>query len=185
MSAAPGALAATLLEVAALKALPRAGWVRQGVPAPESVAAHSFGVAWLAALLCPPELDRLRVLEIALLHDVPEVRAGDITPHDGVGRAEKRRLEAAAAAGLLGGLPRALAAWAEYDAGQSPEARFVHELDKLDMGLQALVYARQHPGLALAELRASADRGLRDPHLRAVWAAAQRAAEGGAEGAAP
>jgi len=174
------ALAATLLEVAQLKALPRAGWVRQGVPAPESVAAHSFGVAWLAALLCPPELDRLRVLEIALMHDVPEVRAGDITPHDGVDRAEKRRREAAAAAGLLGALPCALAAWADYDAGQSPEARFVHELDKLDMGLQALLYAQEHPGLDLAELRASADRGLRDPALRAVWAAAQRRVDRGA-----
>jgi putative hydrolase of HD superfamily len=174
VSADKAALAATLLEVAQLKALPRAGWVRQGVPAPESVAAHSFGVAWLAVILCPPDLDRLRVLEIALLHDVPEVRAGDITPHDGVGRDEKRRLEAAAAAGLLGGLPRALAAWADYEAGESPEARFVHELDKLDMGLQALVYARQHPNLELDELRASADRGLRDPGLRAVWAAAQR-----------
>ena len=129
MSTDPDGLAAALLEVAQLKALPRAGWVRQGVPAPESVAAHSFGVAWLAVILCPPTLDRLRVLEIALLHDVPEVRAGDITPHDGVARAEKRRLEAAAATGLLGGLPRALAAWADYDAGESPEARFVHELD--------------------------------------------------------
>ena len=68
----------------ALKALPRAGWVRAGVRHPESVAAHSWGVAWLVLVLCPPALDRGRALAIAVAHDLPEVTVGDITPHDGV-----------------------------------------------------------------------------------------------------
>ena len=72
----------TILEVLGLKALPRTGWERKGVPAPESVAAHSWGVSWLVLVLLPPSLDLRRALTYAVLHDLPEVRAGDWTPHD-------------------------------------------------------------------------------------------------------
>ena len=41
-----------------LKQIPRTGWVRSGIKAPESVAAHSWGMAVLAMELCPPELDK-------------------------------------------------------------------------------------------------------------------------------
>ena len=40
-------------ETLALKAVDRAGWVRRGVTRPESVAAHSWGIAWLVLLLLP------------------------------------------------------------------------------------------------------------------------------------
>ena len=53
-------LRARLLEALSLKDLARAGWVRAGVQHPESVAAHSWGVAWLVLALCPAELDRGR-----------------------------------------------------------------------------------------------------------------------------
>ena len=36
------------------------------------------------------------------------------------------------------------ALWDEYEAGESPEARFVRACDKLDMALQAEVYADRH-----------------------------------------
>lgn len=155
---------ALLDEALALKALPRAGWVRAGVPAPESVAAHSWGVAWLVLALCPPELDRHRAMAIAIVHDLPEVRAGDLTPHDGVGRDQKRALERAAAEALFADRPDLLELWADYDESRSPEARFVHALDKLDMALQARRYQRE-TGLDLADFLASARAALADPAL--------------------
>lgn len=142
-------------EALGLKALPRAGWVRAGVPTPESVAAHSWGVAWLALVLCPPELDLRRVLAIAVLHDLPEVRAGDITPHDGLSRADKHSREHGAAVALFEGRPDLLALWEDYAHRSSPEARFVHALDKLDMALQAQRYQRES-SLNLQEFLASA-----------------------------
>ena len=33
-----------------------------------------------------------------------------------------------------------LALWKEYEANETPEARFVHDLDKVEMVLQALEY---------------------------------------------
>jgi putative hydrolases of HD superfamily len=128
----------------ALKALPRAGWVRAGVRHPESVAAHSWGVAWLVLVLCPPALDRGRALAIAVVHDLPEVTVGDITPHDGVSAGDKAAAEAAAMTIQVEGLPDAaglLALWHEYEHASTAEGRFVKACDKLDMALQAHLYA--------------------------------------------
>ena len=124
-----------------LKHVARAGWLRVGISRPESVAAHSWGICFLVLQLCPPELDRGRCLALATLHDLPEVEVGDLTPHDGVSKADKHAREDAAARDLLTHRPDLLALVREYMAQDTPEARFVRELDKLDMALQALIYA--------------------------------------------
>ena len=82
-----------LIEALGLKGVVRAGWIRAGVKNPESVAAHSWGMAMLATQLCPGDLNFQRVLELCILHDVAEVRGGDITPHDGIAPEEKHRQE--------------------------------------------------------------------------------------------
>jgi len=160
----------TLVEILALKALDRAGWVRRGVQDPESVAAHSWGVAWLVLLLLPAELDRERALTYAVLHDLAEVRVGDLTPHDGVDRAHKARLEAQAMSGLTHSLPRGAQlrdAWHAYEAQSDAESRFVRQLDRLDMALQALAYERADAG-EMAEFVRSAGRVIEDPYLRQI-----------------
>lgn len=149
-----------LLDGLPLKHLPRAGWLRVGIDAPESVASHSWGMAWLVLQLCPAHLDRGKCLALAVLHDLPEVRVGDLTPHDGVSKAEKHAREARAATELLSDRPDLLGLVEEYAAQQSAEAQFVRDLDKLDMALQALVYA---PQAHTDEFVASALRSVRDP----------------------
>ncbi len=138
----------------ALKAVDRAGWKRVGVPRPESVAAHSWGVALLALLRCPPDLDRHKLLAMAILHDLAEVRVGDLTPYDGVTKEEKHRRERAAMDDLLADRPDLRAIWDEAEAGVSPEARLLKELDRADMGVQALLYGEA--GFDVAEFLASA-----------------------------
>lgn len=162
-----------LLEALRLKALPRAGWVRRGVPGPESVAAHSWGVGWLVLVLLPDELDRERALAYAVLHDLAEVRTGDLTPADGVDPADKARREHAAMVGLCAAVPdgdRLLALAAAYEAQADPEARFVRELDRVDMALQALAY-HEAGAAGMAEFVASAERFVTHPKLRPVLAA--------------
>jgi putative hydrolase of HD superfamily len=139
------------LELNRLKQLYRRGWLERGL-APErceSVAEHSFGVALLALLVADahhPELNRERLLRMALLHDFGEIHAGDLTPADGVPPAEKRRREAASVHRVLGRLPggaRYEELWREYEEGNTPEARLLRQLDRLEMGLQALIYERE------------------------------------------
>jgi putative hydrolase of HD superfamily len=165
-----GQLERALHRAMALKALPRAGWVRAGVARPESVADHSWGVAYLVLALCPPGLDLGRALAIAVVHDLAEVATGDITPHDGVAREEKARRESSALEQLLAPLDRAAelhALWRELEDGSSPEGRFVKACDRLDMAIQARRYAADS-GADTAEFVESALAELDDPDLRAL-----------------
>lgn len=169
-------------ELYQLKQLYRQGWLRHGVPAQqaESVAEHSFGVAMLALWLMEaefPALDRLRVLQMALLHDIGEIYAGDLTPADAVPAEEKHRREAASVRRVLGKLPggeKFVALWEEFEQGNTPEARLVRQLDRLEMGLQAGVYASQGFG-QMQEFWATARQALDDPVLAAILSEVEKA----------
>ena len=124
-----------LLEMLELKQLSRTGWVRSGVENPESVAAHSWGMAVLALRLAPKDINLERVLSLCLVHDLPEVRIGDLTPHDDT--SNKAELEHKAMSDMA---PQWLSLLEEYEAGKTAEAKFVKQIDKLDMGLQAILY---------------------------------------------
>ena len=156
-----------LIEALRLKSLPRAGWERRGVERPESVASHSWGVAWLVLALAPSDLDRGRALAYATLHDLAEVRTGDLTPADGVPPDVKARRERAAFADIArhAGAPALLDLWDAYEAKADRESRFVRELDRLDMALQALAY-RRAGAQGMREFLESADAAIADPALR-------------------
>lgn len=135
------------VQINQLKQLYRQGWLRRGVPRDrcETVAEHTAGVAWLTLLLAPETdgMDAERALRMALIHDLGETHAGDITPADGVSEADKHARERLALQAVVGRLPRGgdwLALWEEYELGRSLEARFVREVDRLEMGLQAAIY---------------------------------------------
>lgn len=130
-----------------LKALYRQGWLQRNIPAEktESVADHSFGIAMLALLLCPPELDKLKVLQIALLHETGECIIGDLTPWDNISEAEKSQMEKEAVENILGQFPDGkslISLWEEFEYETSEEGKFVRQLDKLEMGLQAEVFKK-------------------------------------------
>lgn len=153
-------LGAFFAHIAKLKRLPRKGWVERGVPDPESVAAHSFGVAALAAVAASAVgLDPSRAVLIAVIHDVAEAITGDITPADGVSSHEKRRQEEQAARQILEKIDpdgTLLTAWLDYAEHRTPEGRLVKDLDTLDMALQADTY-EQAGTAAASELRRVAE----------------------------
>ncbi|MFO0907513.1 MAG: HD domain-containing protein [Isosphaeraceae bacterium] len=169
----PRELISALAQVGELKSLRRAGWLRAGVPEPESVAAHSFRAILLAFLLAPDlGVDPDRLCRLLLVHDLAESdpAVGDITPHCGISRDEKRRLENDAMIRLCRTLPRGdeiLALWKEYDEGSTLEAALAHQIDALDMGLQAREY-QQRTGLDLDEFVHSALQRISHPALRAL-----------------
>jgi putative hydrolase of HD superfamily len=185
---------ASYFRIMRLKRLYRQGWLKRGLPEGlcESVAEHSFGTALLALLLAGPSgsggelgrLDTARAALLALVHELGESFAGDITPVDGVSREEKSRLEREAIYRALEGHPDLewfLSLWEEFEAGLSPEARFVRQLDRLEMGLQAALQdAEGFPGME--EFYDSARRSVVEPRLRALLEEAIAAA-GKASGA--
>lgn len=189
-----------------LKHVRRQGWLDRGVLDPESAADHSWGVALLAWTLAAgrPELNRERVLLLALLHDLPEALAGDATPFDQQrevdgtldaahfsdepaysveAAAVKHAGEVAAMDTLLAGLapPQGddiRAAWEEYEAAATPEARFVKQIDKLETLLQAELYRAAQPELVIESFRRGALRDITDPALAALLDALTKDGDG-------
>lgn len=160
-----------------LKERPRRGWQRVGIRECESVADHSWGVALLAVVAAEerPELDRARLLELAIAHDLAEAVVGDMIPGEYAHKGEKVAKERRGMEEMVDTLPlglrgRLLARFEELASDASPEARLVHELDKLEMAFQAARYERA--GLAgrdaLAGFHESAARGVADPRLGAA-----------------
>lgn len=158
-----------------LKQLYRQGWLKKGLPSKrcESVADHTFSVAVLAYFLAQayfPDLDLSRVIRLALLHDFGEVYAGDLTPDDHVSSTEKERLEREAIERIFSKLPNGedyLNLWEDYERQSSDEARFVRQIDRLEMALQASVYEKQgFPDLD--NFFISAGRAISDPQITAL-----------------
>ncbi|MDB5179488.1 MAG: hypothetical protein JWN12_120 [Candidatus Saccharibacteria bacterium] len=98
---------------------------------------HSFHLAISAMELAAdfyPDLDIGLVSQFSLVHDLPEVYAGDVWTFDisDEERAKKEATEAQATTRLLKELPPHMAQLLErYEAQVEPEARFVRFVDKL------------------------------------------------------
>lgn len=144
-----------LLEVQVLDRVPRMGYVLRGVSRPESVAEHSWHVAFLVATLTPqiPEVNAARALEMALLHDLAELRIGDLpqTVARYFPAGAKAAAESAALEEILAPLPpRSRELLTDYRARISPEARLVKACDKLQLMIKVSEYQRWGEG-ALSE----------------------------------
>lgn len=133
--------------VANLKWLSRTGWMLRGIPnsIAETVAAHSFEVAYLTMVLADRlvssgcKIDVAKALRMALIHDIPESIMGDIVKWskdrlgDGPERLEEEAIEEL---GLqnYGNLLR------ELNEGVSTEALIVKLADHLSTALQGRRY---------------------------------------------
>ena len=163
---------------ARLKAEPRRGWLKKlRLQRNESVADHSFALS----LLCLFEGEKRgynveRLLKLALLHDLEEAITGDLTPQDKESRGESavRTQKIFAREQLLSYFPeenqRAYRdLWSELENEKSREAQLVHELDKLEMALQANQYARAGiEATKLKEFYESSMAAIKDPKLKRV-----------------
>ena len=104
----------------------------------ENSAEHCWQVCLLALLLAKHArhpVDVIRVIEILLVHDIPEIDSGDHivyqSPEEGREEAERQ-----AALRIFGLLPNPQASWCmsrweEYEARESKEAVFAYAVDRL------------------------------------------------------
>jgi putative hydrolases of HD superfamily len=136
-----------LYEMGLLKRYKRTGWSLGGVPAPESVADHSFRASVIASVVAAMEgANPQRAAFLALWHDSQETRTTDL-PHltkNYVSAARNEQVTQDQVAPLPPPVAGMIsAAVAEYEAGKTIEARCAHDADKLDCLLQAREYQEQ------------------------------------------
>ncbi len=127
-----------ILEIDKLKGVLRRSYL-VGVDRKENSAEHSWHLAMMAMALVEHANEPVtlaRVIKMVLIHDIVEVDAGDTYCYDTEGWAEKEEKERGAAERLFGLLPsdqgselRAL--WEEFEARQTPDAKFAAALDRL------------------------------------------------------
>ncbi len=106
----------------------------------ENDAEHSWHLCLMAIILFEhanePDLDILKILKMAIIHDIVEIDAGDTYIYDEAAKQNQYQRESKAADRLFGILPddqsndyREL--WEEFEAGKSKEAVFAKALDRL------------------------------------------------------
>ena len=105
----------------------------------ETSAEHSWHLALTAITLAAdvaPGVDLARVVTMLLIHDLPEVYAGDVPIYDEAARAAVAEAEWEAATRLFGQLPaeqgaEMLALWHEFERAETADARFAKAIDRL------------------------------------------------------
>jgi 5'-deoxynucleotidase YfbR-like HD superfamily hydrolase len=106
----------------------------------ENDAEHSWHLALMVVVLAEhadEHIDVGHTIELVVVHDLVEIHAGDTPLYDTAMAAGQRERETAAAELLFGLLPadqaaRVRALWDEFEAEQTPEARFAKAVDRLE-----------------------------------------------------
>ena len=164
-----------LLETGKLKGKARRGWVIHRIKNSETTAEHIFHLAILVwALGKNKKINLERAIKMAIVHDLCEVYAPDITPYDpllpkdekGIRETlkkwpkftpalkikkdkKKHEIESRALSKLTSSLPANLrnemkCLWFEYEKSFTKEARFVKQADKMINFLQGIEYWKKY-----------------------------------------
>jgi putative hydrolase of HD superfamily len=156
-----------------LKDTKRTGWIYKEVPNSESVAEHIFGISFLALTVpLPKKINRNTLVKMALLDDIGEAIIGDQVWESGklsnLSKYKTKEIQEKEAIITLfdkTGLDEIKALALELLQQKTPEAKFLKELDKLEMVMQALVYEKRVKPEKLNEFWENAEKYIKNPLL--------------------
>lgn len=158
-----------------LKDVSRQGWIEKlSIDVPESVADHSYSMAVMGMIISDLEnFDTEKILKMILLHDLAESKIGDYTPGK-IPYEKKKKLENTAFTEIVEKLPsniklEYLRIWHEYQENNSSESKIVHQIDKLEMTLQAKSYQEKGHGKEIKSFFESAKKEITDPKLKELF----------------
>jgi len=140
----------------------------------ENSAEHSWHIALMVLLLAQyseKKVDPLRCVKMALVHDIPEIIAGDALIYSAKAHKGYIGRELSAAKKLFGRLPgkqarEFLSLWKEVETGNTPDARFVRAIDRLEPLL--CNFATRGRSWRKYGVRSSQVRSLNMPRMEAV-----------------
>ncbi len=137
-----------------LEQIIRTGWIQSNVPAKrlESVSDHTLKVGMLASLITRElnlkDIDLTKLLEMAFIHDLGEIKIGDISTTEIKTEEDKRNKhekELSAVTEILSVLSpeikeHYLSLWLEFESQNTKEAILLKQIDKLDAILKSHMY---------------------------------------------
>lgn len=156
-----------------LKNIYRQGWIKnllgkEHIYEIESIADHSWSVSMLAISIINKyklNYDITKCMELAIIHELGEIYAGDFTPSDNVTKEKKHELEKNALEKLLNSISfenHFFELWEEYEKQETEESKFIRQLDKLECIMQASCY-----GLDISYMDTSKD-NITLPYLKEI-----------------
>ena len=159
-----------------LKKISRQGWIdKLSLDNPESVADHSYSMAVISMVISDlGNYNSEKIIKMVLLHDIAESKIGDYTPEQ-LSKEKKTELENNAFNEIIKNLPNLIKSqylqiWQEYQENTSLESKLVHQIDKLEMVLQANIYKKDgHSQEKLESFFESAKMDIIDPKLKELF----------------
>lgn len=159
-----------------LKKISRQGWIdKLGMDKPESVADHSFMMTVMSMVISDlTNQNSEKIMKMSLLHDLAESKIGDYVPGQ-IDEKEKEKLENNAFMEIIDKLPDKIKTeyvqlWKEYQENISEESKTVHQIDKLEMALQAKTYQKEgHSTEKLETFLNSAKNNISNPSLKKIF----------------
>ena len=137
-----------LFELNLLKGMQRTGWFFIGEHRDDSVASHSFLTAVIAYYLAKKlKANKEKAMLMALLHDIPETRVGDINKV--MARYVNSDEERAINESIPNDLDELKDLLKEVEERKTLEAKIVKDADLIEVILQAKVYVMRGNPLAL------------------------------------
>ncbi|KAJ3270504.1 HD domain-containing protein 2 [Terramyces sp. JEL0728] len=135
--------------IESLKTTKRTGWINNEISNPESIADHMHRMGIIAMLIKDPSINKQRLVNMAIVHDLAEATVGDITPHDGVSKEDKYDMERGAMEYFNTLLPtdemkEIKELWEEYEECKTDEAMLCKDIDKFEMIVQAHEYEKRN-----------------------------------------
>ncbi|MBI4016026.1 MAG: HD domain-containing protein [Candidatus Aenigmarchaeota archaeon] len=161
-----------------LKRTPRTGWVKEKINNPESVAEHSWRTAVLSLVLAKPYLDNNKLVKMAVVHDLEEAITGDIIAMVKEADKEtynKRGIEAMEKiCSIIGNKEgeELLGLFEEYEKLESEEAKFLKQVETLEMLMQAYEYGKEQPEKKAALqpfFTGRTERIITDPEIKRIY----------------
>ena len=129
----------------------------------ENDAEHAWHMAIMTVLLSEyanEKIDVLRTVTMLLIHDIVEIDAGDTYAYDEEGQKTQHERESQAADRIYALLPvdqqkKLRDIWEEFEAGETPEAKFAHTMDNLQPAMLNTVnggVAWKERGIAMSQI---------------------------------
>lgn len=133
-----------------LKNVVRTGWIDWKVQRDrlESIAEHIFGVQMLAIAMKSEyqyDIDIMKVIYMLAIHELGETIIGDLTQFQ-ISKEEKEKIEHEAVHNILGSMidgKQIEELFLEFDAHETPEAKFAYQCDKLECDIQSKLYDQE------------------------------------------